>query len=260
MLKTKKFAVLAIVAALSINPVFAEEKTAAVVNGVAISQERVDTIVAAEISRGQADTPELRKQIREKMINLTLISDEAIKQGLDKNADVVKQLDQIKQEILANALLQDFVKNHPVSEEQLKAEYDKIKNKFGDKEYNARHILVATEAEAKSIIAQLNKKAKFEQLASKSLDTASGKNGGSLGWTPNQFVAPFANALLNLKKGETTQTPVQTQFGWHIIRLDDVRPMKVPGFEEVKPQLQQGLQQQSIQKFITDLRANAKID
>lgn len=260
MLKTKKFATLAILAVLAINPAFAEEKSAAVVNGHAISQERVEMAVKGAVAQGQTDSPELRKAILEKMISLELVSQQATKLGMDKNADLLKQLEQIKQELLANAFVQDFVKNHPISEDQLKAEYEKVKPKLADKEYNARHILVATEAEAREIIAQLGKKAKFEKLAEKSKDTGSAKNGGSLGWAPNNYVAPFANALLNLKKGEYTREPVQTQFGWHVIRLDDVRPLKVPSFDELKPQMQQALQQQSIQKAIADLRAAAKID
>ncbi len=260
MLKTKKFATLAILAALAINPAFAEDKSAAVVNGHAISQERVEMAVKGAVAQGQTDSPELRKAIREKMISLELVAQEATKLGMDKNADLLKQLEQIKQELLANVFVQNFVKNHPVSEDQLKAEYEKIKPKLADKEFNARHILVATEAEAREIIAQLGKKVKFEKLAEKSKDTGSAKNGGSLGWAPNNYVPPFANALLNLKKGEYTKEPVQTQFGWHVIRLDDVRPLKVPSYEELKPQMQQALQQQAIQKTIADLRAAAKID
>ncbi|MDO8292331.1 MAG: peptidylprolyl isomerase, partial [Gallionella sp.] len=118
-----------------------------------------------------------------------------------------------------------------------------------------------TEAEAKDIIAQLGKKAKFEKLAAKSKDTGSAAQGGSLGWAvPSNFVREFANALLNLKKGEYTKEPVQSQFGWHVIKLDDTRELKVPSFEEVKPQLQQRLQQQSIKKAIDELRAKAKIE
>lgn len=260
MLKTHKFAALAIVAALAFNPAFAEEKSAAVVNGSVISQERIENAVKGAIAQGQADSPELRKVIRDKMISLELVAQEATKLGLDKNADIVKQLEQIKKELLANAYVQDFIKNHPVSEDQLKAEYEKIKPKLADKEYNARHILVATEAEARDIIAQLDKKAKFEKLAQKSKDPESAKNGGSLGWAPNNYVPPFADALLHLKKGEYTKEPVQTQFGWHVIRLDDVRAVKVPTLDEIKPQIQQQLQQQSLQKAISDLRTAAKID
>lgn len=261
MLKTHKFAALAILAALAINPAFAEEKSAAVVNGHAISQERVEIAVKGAVAQGQTDTPDLRKAVRDNLINREVITQQAVKLGLDKNSDVLQQIELSKQQVLVSAFLENYVKNHPISDDQLKAEYDKKKNAAGDKEYNVRHILVATEAEAKAIIAQLGKKAKFEQLASKSMDTGSAEHGGSLGWTvPKTLVEPFANALLNLKKGEYTREPVQTQFGWHVIKLDDIRALKVPSFDEVKPQLQQGLQQQAIQKAVTDLRTAAKID
>ena len=261
MLKTGKFAVLAILGALAINPAFAEDKSAALVNGVSIPQARIDLRVKAAAAQGQADSPELRKAIRDDMINLEVMVQEAAKLGLDKNADVIQQVELAKQSVLVGAFVQDYAKNHPISEDQLKQEYDKLKAKLGNKEYNTRHILVETEAGAKDIIAQLGKKAKFEKLAAKSKDTGSAAQGGSLGWAvPGNFVPEFANALLNLKKGEYTKEPVQSQFGWHVIKLEDTRDLKVPPFEEVKPQLQQRLQQQSIKKAIDELRAKAKIE
>ena len=261
MLKTGKFAALAILGALAINPAFAEEKSAAMVNGISIPQARVDLRVKAAAAQGQTDSPELRKAIREDMINLEVVAQEAVKLGLDKNPDVVQQVELAKLSIIVGAFVQDYAKNHPISEDQLKQEYDKLKAKLGSKEYNARHVLVETEEEAKAVIAQLGKKVKFEKLAEKSKDTGSASQGGLLGWNiPGNFVPEFANAMLNLKKGEYTKEPVRSQFGWHVIKLDDVRDMKVPSFEELKPQLQQRLQQQSIQKAITDLRAKAKIE
>jgi peptidyl-prolyl cis-trans isomerase C len=261
MLRTGKFAALAILGALAINPAFAEDKSAALVNGVSIPQARIDLRVKAAAAQGQADSPELRKAIREDMINVEVMAQEAAKLGLDKNAEVVQQAELARQSVLVSAFVQDYAKNHPISEDQLKQEYDKLKTKLGNKEYNARHILVETEAEAKDIIAQLGKKAKFEKLAAKSKDAGSAQRGGELGWTvPGNFVPEFANALLNLKKGEYTKEPVQSQFGWHVIKLEDTRDLKVPPFEEVKPQLQQRLQQQSIKKAIDELRAKAKIE
>jgi peptidyl-prolyl cis-trans isomerase C len=153
------------------------------------------------------------------------------------------------------------MKKNPISEDVLKQEYEARKAKLGDKEYNARHILVGTEDEAKAIITQLNKKTKFAKLVAKSKDTGSAAQGGSLGWAvPSNFVPPFAQALQSLKKGEYTKVPVQSQFGWHVILLDDERALKVPAFEEVKPQLQQRLQQQAVQKAIADLLAKAKVE
>ncbi|OGS98945.1 MAG: peptidylprolyl isomerase [Gallionellales bacterium RIFCSPLOWO2_12_FULL_59_22] len=260
-MKYEKFAVLAILGALAINPAFAEDKSAALVNGVSIPQSRVDMRVKAATAQGQPDSPDMRKAIREDLINIELLAQEAAKLGLNKDTDVIQQIELAKQQVLAGAYVQDYTKKHPIGEDQLKQEYDKLKTKMGDKEYNARHILVETEAEAKDIIAQLGKKAKFEKLAEKSKDTGSAQRGGELGWAvPSTYVPEFSNAMLNLKKGEYTKQPVQSQFGWHVIRLDDMRDMKAPPFENVKPQLQQRMQQQSIQKAIGDLRAKAKIE
>ncbi len=267
MLKTDKYVMLknvgtlAILAALASNPAFAEDKSAALVNGVSIPQSRIDLRVKAAAAQGQADSPELRKAIREDMINLEVMAQEAVKLGLNKKDEVLQQIELVKQQVLVGAFVQDYAKSHPISEDQLKQEYDNLKNRLGNKEYNARHILVGTEAEAKSIIAQLGKKVKFEKLTEKSRDAGSAQQGGSLGWAvPSNYVPPFADALLKLKKGEYTKEPVQSQFGWHVIKLEDTRDLKLPPFEELKPQLQQRLQQQSIQKTIADLKAKAKIE
>jgi len=261
MFKTGKFATLAILSALAINTAFAEDKSAAMVNGVSIPQSRIDMRVKAATQQGQPDTPELRKSIREDLINLEVLAQEAAKLGLDKSSEVTQQIALARQTVLANAFVQDYVKNHPVSDDVLKQEYDKLKMNVGTKEYKSRHILVETEAEAKSIIAQLGKKAKFEKLAAKSKDVGSAEHGGELEWAvPSNFVPPFANAMVSLKKGEYTKEPVQTQYGWHVIKLDDVRELKVPSFDELKPQLQQRMQQQNVQNAITELRDKAKIE
>lgn len=257
-----KFAALAILSALAINPAFAEEKSAAMVNGISIPQARLDFRVKATTAHGQPDTPELRKAIREDLINLEVLAQEAAKLGLDKNPDVVQQTELARQQVLAGAYVQDYTKNHPISEDQLKQEYEKLKGNLGTSEYNARHILVENEADAKAIIAQLGKKGNFEKIAKeKSKDAGSAQRGGSLGWAvPSNFVPAFANAMTSLKKGAYTKEPVQTQFGWHVIKLDDVRDLNVPAFEDVKPQIQQRLQQQSVQGFINELRSKSKVE
>lgn len=262
MSRISKFTVLAILGVLAINPASAKEKSAALVNGVSIPQARIDLRVKAATAQGQADNPELRKAIREDMINLEVMAQEAARLGLDKNSDVLQQIELARLSVLVGAFVQDYTKNHPIGEDQLKQEYDKLKTRLGNKEYNVRHILVETEAESRNIIALLAKKGnKFEKLAEKSKDAGSATQGGSLGWiVPAKLVPEFANAMLNLQKGEITKGPVQTQFGWHVIRLDDIRDLKAPSFEELKPQLQQRLQQQAIQKVIDGLRANAKIE
>lgn len=261
MLKTHKLAALAIVTALAINPAFAEDKSAAIVNGVVIPQSRVEMDIKGAESQGRADSPELRQAIRDDLINREVIAQAAVKEGLDKTPSVIDQMAIAKQTVLVSAFIQDNLKKNPITTEQLKKEYDNYKAQLGDKEYNVSHILVKTQAEAKEIIAKLDKKVKFEKLSKESLDAGSAAHGGSLGWTvPKSLVEPFANALLNLKKGEYTKEPVQTQFGWHVIKLDDVRPLKAPTFEEMKPKLEQHLQQQAIQKTVADLRAAAKIE
>ena len=262
MLKTGKFAALAILSALAFNPAFAEDKSAALVNGVSIPQARVDLRVKIAVTQGQADSPELRKAIREDMISLEVLAQAAKKKGLDNDPEVIQQTELAKQSVLVSAFVQDYTKNHQISDDQLKQEYDKLKANLGKSEYNVSHILVETEDEAKAIIAQLGKKGKFDKIAkAKSKDAGSAERGGSLGWAvPSNFVPPFANAVLSLKKGTYTKEPVKSQFGWHIIKLDDVRDLKVPSFEELKPQIQQRLQQQSIQEYIADLRSKAKIE
>ncbi|TCV86711.1 peptidylprolyl isomerase [Sulfurirhabdus autotrophica] len=249
----------------------AKEATAAVktaskavvsVNGIAIPQDRIDFFVKQTVSRGQADSPELRKAVTNELISRELMSQEATKKGLDKDAEVAAQIDLAKQTVLVGAYIQDYLKANPVSDDLIKAEYDKLKAQIGSKEYKVRHILVEKEAEAKDIIAQLKKGAKFDKLATeKSKDTGSKAKGGDLNWmTPSNVVKPFGDAMMKLKKGQYTQEPVQSQFGWHVIKLDDERDLKAPTFEEVKPQLAQRLQQEQIQKGITELRTKSKIE
>jgi peptidyl-prolyl cis-trans isomerase C len=262
MLKTGKFVALAILGALTVNPAFAEDKSVAMVNGVSIPQARVDLRVKMAAAQGQPDSPELRKAIRDDMISLELLAQEAKKSGMEKDPDVILQTELAGQSVLVGAFVQDYAKKHQPSEDQLKQEYDKLKANIGKSEYNVRHILVDTEDEAKAIIKQLGKKGIFDKIAKeKSKDVGSAAQGGSLGWArPDQFVPPFSNAMLNLKKGAYTKDPVKSQFGWHIIKLDDVRDLKMPSFEELKPQIQQRMQQQAIQDYITELRSKAKIE
>jgi peptidyl-prolyl cis-trans isomerase C len=169
-------------------------------------------------------------------------------------------LDVQRQNTLIQALLRDEVEKAPITDAQIKAAYEAQKAKVGGKEYRARHILVEKEDEAKTIIDQLKKGAKFEELAKGSKDTGSAKNGGDLDWAaPDSYVKPFSEALTKLTKGQLTDAPVQTQFGWHVIRLDDVRDTQFPPLEQVTPQIREGLQQQRVQAFVESLRKNAKI-
>src|SRR5271169_5385375 len=267
MLKLAKLAALAMAGALMAVPAFSQDKPAttgiaATVNGVVIPQARVDMRLKAATSQGQADSPDLRKMVLDDMVNLEILSQEAVKKGLDKQPDTIQQMELVRQSTLAGAFVQDYTKNHPISEDTLRQEYDNLKGKLGNTEYKVSHILVSSEDEAKAIEAQLKKKkSKFENIAKeKSKDPGSSEHGGDLGWNvPSNFVKPFAEAMTNLKKGQIS-APVQSQFGWHIIKLEDVRNLTVPPFEQVKPNLMQRLQQQSVQKMIADLRKNAKIE
>jgi peptidyl-prolyl cis-trans isomerase C len=233
----------------------------ATVNGVAIPKARVDVIVKAQAGRGMADSEQLRSEIRERLIVHEVVTQEATKKGLAKSADVQAQLDLARQQVLWQAYVADFVKAHPVSDADVKAEYDRLKTSRGDKEYKARHILVEKEDEAKAIIADLKKGKKFEELAKQSKDPGSKDRGGDLDWnSPAGYVKPFADALVKLEKGKYTETPVQTQFGWHVIQLEDVRAAKFPSIEEVKPQITEKLQEQAFSKVVADLRAKAKVE
>ncbi|RPI41126.1 MAG: peptidylprolyl isomerase [Betaproteobacteria bacterium] len=235
--------------------------TVATVNGKPIPQSRLDLLVRERVAQGQQDTPELRSFLKQELINREIIQQEAVRRGLDKNPEVVMQLDMVRQGVLVAAFLQDYLRKNQPTDTALKSEYDRIKAQQGEKEYRARHILVKSEDEAKDALAQLAKGAKFETIATeKSIDTGSKGNGGDLNWAPpGRYVKPFADALTKLKKGETTKTPVQTQFGWHVIQLQDERPMKIPTFDEAKSRLVQMMSQQALQKVVADLRSKAKV-
>jgi peptidyl-prolyl cis-trans isomerase C len=233
----------------------------ATVNGVAIPKSRVDVIVRGQAQRGVPDSEGLRNEIKEQLIVREIVTQEATKKGLAKSPDVVAQLDLARQEVLWNAYIADFIKNTPISDAQLKAEYERVKAQRGDKEYKARHILVEKEDEAKQVIAELKKGKKFEDLAKQSKDPGSKDRGGELDWnSPAGYVKPFSDAMVKLTKGKYTEVPVQTQFGWHVILLEDVRDTKLPALEEVKPQITQALQQQQFAKTVQELRAKAKVD
>jgi peptidyl-prolyl cis-trans isomerase C len=264
-LKMSRLAIAVISGLITLSACNAQEpaaKSGVTVNGAAIPQARIDLLVKERISQGQPDTPELHKAITEDLVNRELLAQAAVKKGLDKNPDIAVEMDLAKQAILIRAYLQDYAKAHPISDDMVKAEYDKIKAALGDTEYHVRHILVPTEAEAKDIIAQLKKGVKFEKLAKeKSKDAGSKPNGGDLNWiTPANVVKPFADAMVKLKKGEYTKEPVQTQFGWHVIKLEDERAVKAPPLEQVKPQLTQRLQKEMIAAAVSELRAKAKIE
>ncbi|MDP3583781.1 MAG: peptidyl-prolyl cis-trans isomerase [Thiobacillus sp.] len=233
----------------------------AVVNGKAIPPIYAD-IVKREMAQGQPDSPELDARVRESLVNLELLSRAAVDKGLDKDARVAASLDIRRMDTLAKVYLEDYVKANPVTDAEIQAAYDQAKAGATEPEYRARHILVKTEAEAKKIIADLGKKAKFEDLAKKqSLDTGSAKNGGALDWSDRRaFVPEFSDALATLKKGETTKTPVKSQFGYHVIRLDDTRKPQIPPLDAVRGEIVKQVQQTRVRDAILKARASAKIE
>ncbi len=258
--KNTKLAAALIAGALLTAPVFAAGKAFVTVNGSAVPQSLADTFIAEQKAQGAPDSPELKNAVREELIRRELLIQEAKKAGVDKRADVAAQAEAARQAIFIRAFVQDYLNKNPISEAQLKADYDKIKAQLGNTEYKARHILVQKEDDAKAIIDNLKKGAKFEELAKQSIDPGSKDNGGDLGWAnPGNFVKPFADALTALTKGKFTETPVKSDYGFHVILLEDSRPLDLPSFEEVKPRLMQQAQSQQIGKLVDGLRAKAKV-
>ncbi|HMG58838.1 MAG TPA: peptidylprolyl isomerase [Burkholderiales bacterium] len=230
------------------------------VNGKPIPKSRLDFIAKQRATQGQPDNEQARKAILDNLITQEVVAQEADRRGFAKTSDVRTQLELLRQQVLVQAVVQDHLKAHPIKDEEMLAEYNKVKAQRGDKEYKARHVLVDKESEANEIIAQLKKGTKFEDLAKQSKDPGSKDKGGDLDWnTPSTFVKPFAEALSKLEKGKYTETPIQTQFGWHVIQLDDVRSMQFPAFDTVKQQLLSRMQEQEVQKFVGELRSKAKI-
>jgi peptidyl-prolyl cis-trans isomerase C len=238
------------------------EGPVATVNGVAIPRQRADFIVKQQTARGAQDSVELRARVRDVLINNEVIAQEANKAGIAKKAEVQQQLEMARQEIIVNNYVNDWILKHPLSDAEIQTEYERAKAQTGTTEYKARHILVESEDEAKKIIADLKKGGKFDELAkTNSKDTGSKDRGGDLDWQiPGVFDKTFADAMVGLQKGKMTDAPVRTRFGYHIIQLDDMRPVKVPPLSEVKPQIQQRLMQIRVDKMVSELRAKAKVE
>ncbi len=237
-------------------------KPLAVVNGVALPQVFAVFVRQSRMDRGGSPEALSEESIRDAVITAEVLSQEALRKGLDKDPTVAAAMDFQHKETLSQALVENFVRTNPVSEEAIKAEYENAKAKAGDTEYHPRHILVGSEKEAKDIIAKLSgKKAKFEDLAKKQSKDSSAGNGGDLGWTlPANLVPEFSSAMVKLKKGEFSKTPVQTKFGWHVIRLDETRKLDIPAYDKLKGRIANQLLQQQLRKYAQELRASAKIE
>ena len=243
-------------------PLAAMAQNIAVVNGKPVPKSRLDTLVKTA-THGQDAPPELLQQARDQVVLREIFAQEAEREGVAKTAEYQQQLDLVRQTVLINTLFENYKKAHPVTDAEAQAEYDKVKAQQAGNEYHARHILVDNEDEAKKLIAQIKAGAKFEDVAKKSSkDTGSAENGGDLDWAkPEQsFVPEFAAAVEKLKPGEMTDTPVKTQFGYHIIKLDEMRPVQFPPFAEVKDKVKAQLQQVKLQEYQEKLRKSAKTD
>lgn len=261
-MKKQIFSALAAATLLSALAVPAAAQNVAIVNGKPVPMARVDALAQQLARAGRPVTPEMMGQIKDEVIARELFMQEAQKLGLDASEDFKAQMELTRQAILIRELFATFQKNNPVTDAEIKAEYDKFAAANSGKEYRARHILVEKEDQAKAIIASLKKGAKFEDIAKKqSKDPGSGANGGDLDWaSAGSYVKEFSDAMVKLGKGKTTETPVKSQFGYHIIRLDDVRDAQLPKLEDVKPQIAQQLGQQKLMKYQEELRAKAKIE
>ena len=246
-------------AAFAAAPAFAQN--IAVVNGTPIPKSRADALVAQLVQQGQQDSPKLQQAVREELVNREILMQEAIREGIPSKPDVKAQVAVAQQTVVLRALIENFVKQNQPTDAEVKAKYDELVKQIGGKEYHLHHILVDNEQQAKDLIAKIKAGASFEDLAKQfSKDPGSGKNGGDLDWSdPKAYVPEFAAAAEKLQKGQMTDAPVHTQFGWHIIRVDDVRQTPPPPFEQVKAQIAQQMQQEKLQAFEEDLRSKAKV-
>ena len=242
-------------------PLYAQN--VATVNGKAITQNSVDQFVKLLVSQGGQDSPQLREQVKQELINRQVMVQAAEKAGIAKDPTVVTELELARQGILVRALMADYLKKNPVTDAKIAAEYDKLKQaEAGKTEYEVRHILVEDEKTANDLQAKLkNKSAKFEDLAKKnSKDPGSAEKGGNLGWAPaTNYVEPFAKAVAATPKGQLADKPVQSQFGWHVIEVLDKRPVAFPPLEQVRKELEQMMREQTLAAYQADLRSKAKV-
>jgi peptidyl-prolyl cis-trans isomerase C len=247
--------------AVAAAPAFAQ--TAFTVNGKPVPAAKVDQMVKQAVTQGkQTDTPQLREAIKQDLVGREVLIQEADKKGMGTRADVKAALDNARQSIIISAMLADHVKKNPIKDADVKAEYDRIKAATANElQYRVRHVLVATEDEAKGVITKLKGGAKFEDLAKAQSKDGSAADGGLLDWAgPGDYVPEFSKAMVALQKGAVTDTPVKSQFGYHVIKLDDTRPVKVPAFEEAKKELTERMQQRNLQVFRDELMKKAKIE
>jgi peptidyl-prolyl cis-trans isomerase C len=258
----KKFVLAATVAAIGAVTLPAMAQNIAIVNGKPVPKARADVLISQITKAGQPRSPEMESKVKDEVVLREIFLQEAEKRGLNKTDDYKNQMELARQSLLIRGLFADYAKKNPVSEADAKVEYEKFKAQATGTEFHARHILVEKEEDAKALIKQLNGGAKFEDVATKnSKDTGSAQNGGDLGWSaPDAYVPEFSAAMAKLKAGEMTQEPVKSQFGFHIIKLEETRQAQFPAFDDVKGQIIQRMQQQKVAEFQEELRTKAKTD
>jgi peptidyl-prolyl cis-trans isomerase C len=243
-------------------PAGASKEAVARVNGVAVPKARFDFVMQQQLARGTPDNEQSRAAVRDNLINREVVSQVAQKSPVARAPEVQNQLEMARQQILIDAYIGEWVKKNPVTDADVQKEYDRVKAQEGAKEYKARHILVEKEDQAQAVIADLKKGTSFDELAKKnSIDPGTKENGGDLDWNrPSVFDKAFSEAMVKLEKGKYTEAPVRTRFGFHVIKLEDVRDLKFPAFAEVKPQIQQQLVQNKVNEMVRGLRAKAKVE
>jgi len=258
----RKVSVAACLSLALVAPLAAMAQNVALVNGKAVPKARVDALIEQATKQGQPRTPELEKQARDEVVMREMFMQEAEKRGLQASPEFKQQMEFARQQILIRQLFEDYRKKHPITDADIQADYDKFKAQATGTEYKARHILVEKEEQAKELIKEINAGAKFEDVAKKnSKDPGSAANGGELDFAkPDAYVPEFSQAMMKLKKGEITPEPVKSQFGYHIIKLEDTRTAQFPPLADVKPQIEQRLSQAKLAKFRDEVRAKAKTD
>ncbi len=237
-------------------------KTVATVNGQAITQEMLDVYTQQRTRRMPPGAPQPSRQAMvEELVNMELVKQDAEKRKIDQLPEVQRELAWHRRGVLVSKAMRDYLEKHPITEAELKTAYDEEVKKLGGTEYHARHILLENEADAKAVIKALDGGADFAELAKEKSTGPTGKNGGDLGWfSPKQMVKPFADAVAAMKPGSYSKQPVKTQFGWHVIKLEETRPMQPPAFDQVKPQLKTRLQNDRIEDYLNALKKSARIE
>lgn len=234
----------------------------AIINGKAVPLSRVEALAQQVAASGRPVDDQVRAQLKEEVVLREIFMQEAQKRGIGATEEFKTQMELARQTIMIRTLFADYQKKNPITDAAIQAEYDKFVAANGGKEYRARHVLVETEDEAKAIIKAIKGGAKFEDIAKKSSkDPGSGANGGDLDWAAAaSYVTEFSEAMVKLDKGQMTDAPVKSQFGWHVIRVDDVRQAQLPKLEDIKPQVLQQMQQQQLSEYQRGLREKAKVE